>query len=216
MRLPPATSTSESSGVVTVRTRVPLPVRRAGAPLTATLITFDGLPDQQEHFALLFDAPANGSTTAPADAAPLLRVHSECVTGDVFGSARCDCGEQLDAAIEKLAQSGGLICYLRQEGRGIGLRAKADAYTLQDQGLDTFAANEALGLPADARDYRVAGRMLLALGVSRVRLLSANPEKQRQLEETGVSVIERLPLDVPPSEFNRRYLADKRKRFSRG
>lgn len=195
-----------STATARIRTQVPLPVRRA-ADVVAQLVTFDGLADDREHFALVFGDLASQSE-------PLVRVHSECVTGDVFGSARCDCGMQLDAAIERMAGKGGVIVYLRQEGRGIGLRAKAAAYALQDQGMDTFSANEALGLPADARDYSVAGVMLKALGVTRIRLLTANPDKVRSLSESGIALASVTPLELPATDWNRRYLRDKRKRFS--
>lgn len=191
-----------------IRTQVPLPVRRK-APTLAQLTTFEDLPDDREHFALLFGDVANMTE-------PLVRVHSECVTGDVFGSQRCDCGEQLDAAIERMAQDGGVIVYLRQEGRGIGLAAKAAAYALQDQGLDTYRANEALGLPADARDYRAAAAMLIALGLNRIHLLSANPDKIRTLSEAGIELAQITPLALPANDWNQRYLLDKQKRFSQG
>lgn len=189
-----------------IRTQVPLPVRRA-ADAVAQLVTFDGLADDREHFALVFGDLARQPE-------PLVRVHSECVTGDVFGSARCDCGAQLDTAIERMAGAGGVIIYLRQEGRGVGLRAKAAAYALQDQGLDTFSANEALGLPADARDYRVAAAMLAALGVIRIHLLTANPDKVKSLAEFGLELASVTPLELPATDWNQRYLRDKRERFS--
>ncbi len=193
-----------------IRTQVPLPMRRkaqAGAHVMAQLTTFEGLPDDREHFALVF-----GDVTAQPE--PLVRVHSECVTGDVFGSERCDCGEQLDAAIERMALEGGVIVYLRQEGRGIGLAAKAAAYALQDQGLDTYSANEALGLPADARNYRMAADMLGALGLKRIHLLSANPAKARALSDAGIELAHVSALAQPANDWNRRYLLDKHKRFS--
>ena len=117
-----------------------------------------------------------------------MRLHSECLTGDVFGSQRCDCGPQLREAVERIATAGGFLLYLRQEGRGIGLYAKLDAYALQDDGLDTYDANLALGFGADERDYTVAAQMLLALGVRRVALLTNNPDKVHQLERLGIEV----------------------------
>ena len=188
---------------VSVRQRIALPMSRA-AGATPELVTFDGL-DRPDDFALVFPPRSPG--------APWVRVHSACVTGDLFGSARCDCGPQLDAALAHLAEHGGVLLYLDQEGRGIGLRAKIEAYALQDQGLDTFAANESLGFPPDARDYHSAAHMLLALGLRRVHLLTANPEKVAQLERGGVAVESTRALEIPPTPFNRGYLEAKRKRF---
>jgi GTP cyclohydrolase II len=140
---------------------------------------------------------------------PLVRPHSECLTGDVFGSERCDCGPQLREAVERITDSGGYLLYLRQEGRGIGLYAKLDSYALQDTGLDTYEANVALGHRADERSYLVAAQMLLALGVSRIALLSNNPDKARQLRRFGVTVAQRVPTGVHLSAANARYLATK-------
>ena len=140
----------------------------------------------------------------------LMRVHSECLTGDAFGSLRCDCGPQLDAALHAIAERGwGVVLYLRQEGRGIGLHAKIQAYHLQDQGADTLDANLMLGLPADARNYRIASTMLETLGVSDVCLLSNNPDKAEQLEKYGINVVERMPLVVGVGSSNRAYLQTK-------
>ena len=144
----------------------------------------------------------------------LMRVHSECLTGDAFGSLRCDCGPQLDAAMKAIADKGwGVILYLRQEGRGIGLHAKIQAYHLQDKGADTLDANLMLGLPGDARNYRIAGTMLEAIGVSDVCLLSNNPDKAEQLEKYGISVVERMPLVVGVGSSNRDYLQTKVERM---
>src|ERR1700752_5228347 len=148
---------------------------------TATVVSFTGLTDGQQHVALELGRPA-------AATLPLVRLHSECLTGDVFGSQRCDCGPQLREAVERIARHGGYLLYLRQEGRGIGLYDKLDAYALQDGGLDTYDANLALGFGADERDYTVAAQMLRALGVRRVALLTNNPDKVRQLEGLGVDV----------------------------
>ena len=140
----------------------------------------------------------------------LMRVHSECLTGDAFGSLRCDCGPQLDAALKAISQKGWVVVlYLRQEGRGIGLHAKIQAYHLQDQGADTLDANLMLGLPADARNYRIASTMLDALGVKDVCLLSNNPDKAKQLEKYGINVVERMPLVVGVASGNRDYLQTK-------
>ena len=147
--------------------------------------------------------------------APLVRVHSECLTGDALGSWRCDCGEQLDAAMREIARERlGVIVYLRgHEGRGIGLHAKLHAYALQDAGLDTVDANLRLGLPVDARDYDVAAAILRDLGLRRIRLLSANPQKSAALNDLGIEVIARLPLVIPEHAENAFYLATKRSRM---
>ena len=140
----------------------------------------------------------------------LLRVHSECLTGDVFASKRCDCGPQLHAALEAIVDKGwGVLLYLRQEGRGIGLHAKIQAYHLQDEGADTLDANLMLGLPADARNYSIAADMLNSLGVKEVNLLTNNPKKVDQLKEYGIDVVTRTPLIVGVSDTNRDYLATK-------
>lgn len=144
----------------------------------------------------------------------LLRVHSECLTGDVFGSKRCDCGPQLHAALEAIVDKGwGVLLYLRQEGRGIGLHAKIQAYHLQDEGADTLDANLMLGLPADARNYSIAADMLNSLGVKEVNLLTNNPKKVDQLKEYGIDVVTRTPLIVGVSDTNRDYLATKAARM---
>ena len=144
----------------------------------------------------------------------LMRVHSECLTGVAFGSIRCDCGPQLDAAMRQISEKGwGVILYLRQEGRGIGLHAKIQAYHLQDKGADTLDANLMLGLPADARNYRIASTMLSALGVKDVCLLSNNPDKAKQLKEYGINVAERVPLVVGVVTENRDYLKTKADRM---
>jgi len=144
----------------------------------------------------------------------LVRVHSECLTGDVFASTRCDCGPQLHAALNAIVEKGwGTLLYLRQEGRGIGLHAKIQAYHLQDEGADTLDANLMLGHPADARDYAIAAEMLAALSVSEVNLLTNNPEKVAQLEKHGIKVVKRTPLIVGVNTNNRDYLATKGERM---
>lgn len=160
-----------------------------------------------EHLALLHGDPTGADV--------LTRIHSECLTGDAFGSLRCDCGEQLDAALAAVASEGnGIIVYLRgQEGRGIGLLNKLRAYELQDAGADTVDANVRLGLPIDARDYRAAARILHDLGVTSVRLLSNNPAKQSGLETHGIPVSARIPLQTQPTEHNVHYLRTKRDRM---
>ncbi|WP_330182588.1 bifunctional 3,4-dihydroxy-2-butanone-4-phosphate synthase/GTP cyclohydrolase II [Nocardia sp. NBC_01503] len=161
-----------------------------------------------EHLALVYGDPSG------ADA--LVRVHSECLTGDAFGSQRCDCGEQLDAAMAAVVDAGrGVVVYLRgQEGRGIGLLNKLRAYELQDQGADTVDANVRLGLPIDARDYGAAARILADLSVNSVLLLSNNPAKQSGLEAHGITVVARIPLRTQPTEHNVHYLRTKRDRMS--
>lgn len=156
--------------------------------------------DDKEHVAVLSGEAHDGM---------LVRLHSECLTGDVFGSKRCDCGPQLDAALERIEREGGAVLYLRQEGRGIGLMAKLKAYELQEQGLDTVEANHALGYPTDMRDYTVAANMLRDLGVTKIRLMTNNPDKQRVLEQEGIEVIERVPHQVPAEPENQRYLKTK-------
>lgn len=146
--------------------------------------------------------------------APLVRLHSECLTGDTFGSLRCDCGEQLDAALARIAASGyGILLYLHQEGRGIGLANKIRAYALQDGGMDTVDANVALGLPVDGRDYRAAGAVLRSLGLLRVRLLTNNPTKYTALQRCGIQVVEREALVTPPNASNVSYLHTKAHRM---
>lgn len=144
----------------------------------------------------------------------LVRMHSECLTGDAFSSLRCDCGQQLNSALQAIQEHGwGVLLYLRQEGRGIGLHAKIQAYHLQDKGADTLDANLMLGLPADARDYRIAARMLESLGISRVSLLTNNPDKVEQLISNDIDVVERRPLVVGVDVNNRSYLATKAERM---
>ena len=144
----------------------------------------------------------------------LVRIHSECLTGDVFNSTRCDCGPQLHAALDAIVEKGwGVLVYLRQEGRGIGLHAKIQAYHLQDEGADTLDANLMLGLPADGRTYTVAGEILNGLGIESVDLLTNNPEKVTQLEQQGINVAKRTPLIVGVTEQNRTYLTTKRERM---
>ncbi|MDH6117804.1 GTP cyclohydrolase II [Kitasatospora sp. GAS204B] len=186
-----------------VRTRVRVPLRFGdGFRVEADVVTFHDLADGAEHLALGLGDPR-------ATAAPLVRVHSECLTGDVFGSARCDCGPQLRESVEQIAEHGGYLLYLRQEGRGIGLYNKLDAYALQDGGLDTYAANAALGLPEDARDYTAAAQMLHTLGAPRVNLLSNNPAKAAQLGALGITITRRVPTGVHASPSNLHYLRTK-------
>lgn len=147
------------------------------------------------------------------DTPTLVRVHSECLTGDVFLSKRCDCGGQLDAALERISKEGGVLLYLRQEGRGIGLAAKIHAYKLQEQGLDTIEANEKLGFSADLRDYGMGAQILQDLGVGKIRLLTNNPKKVVGLEGYGLEIVEQLPIRLPANPHNERYLDTKRDRM---
>ncbi|QCU78159.1 3,4-dihydroxy-2-butanone-4-phosphate synthase [Citricoccus sp. SGAir0253] len=172
-------------------------------------------PDHEtgaEH--LVLTAPVPAGVEAP-DRAPLVRLHSECLTGDVFGSERCDCGEQLDRALRQSAAEGGTVIYLRgHEGRGIGLANKIMTYALQDAGMDTVAANEHLGLPADARSYRSAAAILRRMGLFRIRLVTNNPDKAAQLTRAGIHVEEIVPSPAIVTEHNRGYLTTKRDRMA--
>lgn len=186
------------------RQKIWLPIRlRDGAFRQVQLVTFRGLCDGREHVAILMSGWRRSR-------APLVRVHSECFTGDVLASERCDCGPQLQEALIRCAQAGGVILYLRQEGRGIGLYNKVDAYALQDRGLDTFEANEALDFAPDLRDYRPAAQMLHALGLRSVRLITNNPDKVAQLRAFGIEIVEQVSTGVYPTHANLRYLRAKR------
>ncbi|MFJ6135060.1 GTP cyclohydrolase II [Kitasatospora sp. NPDC092286] len=190
-------------GPATVRSRVRIPLTFPdGYRAEAEVFTFHGLADGAEHLALAFGEAPQGGT-------PLVRLHSECLTGDVFGSDRCDCGPQLRESVERISEAGGYLLYLRQEGRGIGLYNKLDAYALQDSGLDTYDANTALGLPEDGRDYTAAAQMLAALGATGIDLLSNNPDKAAQLAGLGIAVERRVPTGVHLSASNVRYLRAK-------
>lgn len=195
----------------TIRTHVFVPLRFAdGYATNARVFSFDGLVDGREHLAFALGELADA--TSAGDRFPLVRPHSECLTGDVFGSQRCDCGPQLRESVERIADAGGFLLYLRQEGRGIGLYAKLEAYALQDMGLDTYEANLALGHGEDERSYVAAAQMLHALGVTEVALLSNNPDKARQLHRCGVRVTAQIPTGVHLSAVNGRYLAAKARR----
>jgi 3,4-dihydroxy 2-butanone 4-phosphate synthase/GTP cyclohydrolase II len=184
--------------------RSELPTEYSPVPLEVR--AFRSRLDGTEHLALIRN---------PLGGTPLVRLHSECLTGEALGSLRCDCGPQLQEALRQIATGdGGAVIYLRgQEGRGIGLANKIRAYALQDQGHDTVEANTVLGFAPDARDYGIAGQILRALGISRLRLLSNNPAKALSLEQLGIQVIERVSLEIPTNPYNRRYLATKRDKF---
>ncbi|MBI2723565.1 MAG: bifunctional 3,4-dihydroxy-2-butanone-4-phosphate synthase/GTP cyclohydrolase II [Chloroflexi bacterium] len=170
-------------------------------------IAYKAITDPDEHVALVYG-------DVEGDEPVLVRVHSQCVTGDVFGSQRCDCGEQLQMAMKLIADEGrGVIVYMRQEGRGIGLHNKIKAYKLQDGGLDTVEANEALGFPADRRDYGIGMQILVDLGLVNLRLITNNPTKRAGLEGFGLQVVERVPVLGTVNEHNVRYLETKRKKM---
>jgi len=181
-----------------------------GFATEARVFTFDDLVDGKEHVALGLGDWHQAVLRAAAGGPPaLVRLHSECLTGDVFGSERCDCGPQFREAVERISEAGGFLLYLRQEGRGIGLYTKLDAYALQDRGLDTYEANLTLGRGEDERDYAAAAQILIALGARRVGLLTNNPDKEEQLERLGVEVVQRIPTRLHVSPSNVRYLRAK-------
>jgi 3,4-dihydroxy 2-butanone 4-phosphate synthase/GTP cyclohydrolase II len=175
-----------------------------------TAIGYKSQVDPGEHLALVFGPVAD----LPVDELVLTRVHSECLTGDVLGSLRCDCGEQLDFALKQIAAAGtGVLLYMRQEGRGIGFHNKICAYALQDQGLDTVEANEKLGFDADLRDYGIGAQILADLGLKKIKLLTNNPKKVVGLEGYGLKVVETVPIEMPPNPHNVKYLETKRQKM---
>jgi GTP cyclohydrolase II len=188
---------------VTLLARANLPTRFG--EFSVAVFAVDGTPGEA---LALMRGQLDGDTT------PLVRLHSECLTGDVLGSLRCDCGQQLAVAMEQIAEAPcGVLLYLRQEGRGIGLANKIRAYALQDEGLDTVDANLALGLPVDRRDYASAAEILRQLGLTRVRLLTNNPLKSAALKRHGIQVVERVPIAMPPNSVNSAYLRTKADRM---
>ncbi len=203
--LPEDVAALSDPAALAIATRARLPLASCEE---AEIVLFRSPDDLREHVALVLGRHS-------AERVPLVRLHSECLTGDILGSLRCDCGPQLDAALESMAAEArgggwGVLLYLRQEGRGIGLVNKMRAYRLQDQGFDTLEANRRLGFPAEARDFPVAARMLALLGVGAVRLMTNNPAKLAALEAAGVHIAERVPHRLPANPHNARYLATKR------
>ncbi|MCA9419915.1 MAG: GTP cyclohydrolase II RibA [Nitrospira sp.] len=191
----------ESLPAALIRNQVPIVLANNNE---AIFVTFNGLIDRAEHFAIRFGQPA--STNA------LIRVHSECITGDVFGSSRCDCGAQLKEAIQLLTDNGGYILYMRQEGRGIGLYSKLDSYELQNIGLDTYEANLALSYPEDARDYMAAAQMIQAMNIKSIRLLTNNNLKIQALKDFGVHITEQIKTIAHYTPQNLRYMHAKIKK----
>lgn len=192
--------------VPSVRTKVRVPLTLGdGFRTEADVFTFNGLSDGLEHLVL-------GMGDYATNPVPLVRPHSECLTGDVLGSERCDCGPQLREALERTSAVGGYVLYLRQEGRGIGLYNKLDAYALQDAGLDTYEANNAVGFEDDQRDYTAAAEMLAAVGAGEIDLLTNNPDKAARLRELGIDVREVVPTSVFVTHSNLAYLRAKQRK----
>ncbi|USD62156.1 GTP cyclohydrolase II [Vibrio maritimus] len=185
-----------------VRARIQLKVG-AKSDIDAEMLSFRGLNTDKEHVAIIFKAADKNQ------ALPLVRMHSECLTGDVFHSSRCDCGEQLEETIQKMGREGGIILYLRQEGRGIGLYNKLDAYKLQSEGMNTYEANNHLGFGDDLRDFTEAAQMLQALDVYSIRLVTNNPKKIRELREHGINIEDVVNTSAHIKDGNENYLKAK-------
>ncbi|MGR6861673.1 GTP cyclohydrolase II [Aliivibrio salmonicida] len=185
-----------------VRARIELMVGQQ-SNIPAEMLSFEGLETEKEHVAVIFNQADKTQTT------PLVRMHSECLTGDVFHSSRCDCGEQLEETINRMAESGGIILYLRQEGRGIGLYNKLDAYELQSQGMNTYEANNHLGFGDDLRDFKEAAQMLTALGISKIKLVTNNPKKIEDIQGYGIELDEVVNTHAHVKKGNEHYLQSK-------
>ena len=185
-----------------IRARVGLRVGKQ-SNIDAEILSFRGLKTEKEHVAVIF------RTADKTQSIPLVRMHSECLTGDVFHSSRCDCGEQLEETIERMSTEGGIILYLRQEGRGIGLYNKIDAYLLQSQGLNTYEANNKLGFPDDLRSFDEAAQMLSALDLSKIRLMTNNPRKVSELKSYGIEIEEVVNTAAHVKHGNENYLKAK-------
>ncbi len=193
----------KSGGEIFETARAKLPLEDAE---DSTIISFRAQGSDETHLALIIGKPQK-------NAVALVRVHSSCVTGDLLGSLRCDCGSQLKLALDAIKKSGyGVLLYMNQEGRGIGINNKLRAYKLQEEGIDTFAANHALGFLDDERDFTAAGSILKYLGISRIKLLSNNPRKVSELKKHGINIVKRLPLVAKPGRYNRAYIEAKVKK----
>jgi len=185
-----------------VRARIELKVGQQ-SNIPAEMLSFEGLETEKEHVAVIFNYADKNQTS------PLVRMHSECLTGDVFHSSRCDCGEQLEETINRMSESGGIILYLRQEGRGIGLYNKLDAYELQSQGMNTYEANNHLGFGDDLRDFKEAAQMLEALGLSKIKLVTNNPKKIEDIQNYGIELEEVVNTHAHIKQGNENYLKAK-------
>lgn len=199
----PSTEKNECLNSPTIRRIVPIQLNIENRNILSQFVTFRNLCDKKEHVAIIFD-------NQDMPTSPLVRIHSECLTGDIFKSKLCDCGLQLQESLDLLSQRGGILLYLRQEGRGIGLYNKLDTYALQLTGLDTYEANECLLFAGDLRDYKPAAEMLMTIGYKKIRLLSNNPDKELQLKKYGIEVVETVKTGCYVNEYNWRYLNTKR------
>lgn len=188
--------------MVKLRKRITIPIDINGTVFSADFLSFSGFNDEKEHIAIIFNK-------GDKEKIPLVRVHSECLTGDIFGSCRCDCGPQLNEALMRMCNVGGILIYMRQEGRGIGLYNKLDAYYLQDAGYDTYQANNLLGFENDLRDFSPAAEILKALEIESIVLITNNPEKVRQMQKNGIEISERKSTHTYLNADNHKYLKAK-------